>query len=157
MAKFYTGIGSSNTPKYILLKINRISRKLSKKGYILRSGAANGSDTAFEKMAIQKEIFLPFQKFNYNNSSLFEIDEIYFKIASIYVKDFYNESLIEQNFIARDVQQVINNDIKSEFLICWTRNGATNRSFSRKRTGGTWYAIALADYLNIPIYNLANY
>ena len=48
MTKFYTGIGSRQTPKDILNLIEDVAFKLASKGYILRSGAAKGADTAFE-------------------------------------------------------------------------------------------------------------
>jgi hypothetical protein len=157
VARIYTGIGSSKAPKYILIKMKRISYLLNKKGYVLRSGGAKGSDSYFELSSTRKEIFLPFKDFNGNNSEFYDIEPIYFDIARIYFKNFDNESFEEQCFIARDVQQVINNGVKSNFVICWTRNGAIDSSFSRKRSGGTWYAIALASFLNIPVFNLNFY
>jgi len=157
MAKFYTGIGAKRSPKFILLKMKRISRKLDKKGYTLRSGAAKGADSYFESGSSRKEIFLPFKGFNDNKSKLYDIDDEYFKISSLYAKDFEKETYEEQCFIARDTQQVINNGIKSDFVICWTRDNATNANYKRKRTGGTWYAIALASYLDIPVINLRTF
>lgn len=45
--KYYTGIGSRQTPKDILKLMEDIAFKLAQKGYILRSGAAGGADTAW--------------------------------------------------------------------------------------------------------------
>jgi len=157
MAKFYTGIGSKRTPFFILVKMKRISRTLNKKGYTLRSGAAKGADEFFEYGSTRKEIFLPFQGFNNSPSLLHKANDTYHKVASSYVKYFNDVSDEEKAFIARDVRQVINNGVKSDFLICWTRDGATDISFNRRRTGGTWYAIALASLLGVQVINLKNF
>ena len=47
--KYYTGIGSRETPTSLREGINSLSLILEKEGYILRSGGANGSDTFFEE------------------------------------------------------------------------------------------------------------
>ena len=46
--KYYTGVGARATPKDILKLMEDIAFKLAQKGYVLRSGAADGADTAFE-------------------------------------------------------------------------------------------------------------
>jgi len=51
--KFYTGIGSRKTPYQVQQQMQRIAQFLAKKGYTLRSGSANGADSAFEEGALQ--------------------------------------------------------------------------------------------------------
>lgn len=46
--KVYTGVGSRSTPKKIYEMMVEVAYKLSGQGYTLRSGAAEGADTAFE-------------------------------------------------------------------------------------------------------------
>ena len=54
----YAGIGSRKTPDDVLAFMQRIAQWLAKRNYILRSGAAQGADTAFENGAgMKKEIF----------------------------------------------------------------------------------------------------
>ena len=48
MYKYYTGIGSRKTPENILKKFKDIATFLETKQYILRSGGAEGADSAFE-------------------------------------------------------------------------------------------------------------
>src|SRR5690606_12262312 len=68
--KYYTGIGSRETPKDILCLMVEVARKLSHLGWILRSGGAEGADTAFEIGALDKgaivlpEIYIPWVGFN---------------------------------------------------------------------------------------------
>lgn len=48
MSKFYTGVGSRETPSVVLDLMREAARKLAEKGMTLRSGAADGADQAFE-------------------------------------------------------------------------------------------------------------
>lgn len=64
MAKYYTGIGSRVTPAVICEKMTQIAQQFELEGYTLRSGAADGADTAFEAGSVTKNIFLPWNNFN---------------------------------------------------------------------------------------------
>lgn len=56
--RYYAGIGSRNTPSHVLKEMERIATLLQDK-LVLRSGAARGADTAFEKGAGRnKEIYV---------------------------------------------------------------------------------------------------
>jgi predicted Rossmann fold nucleotide-binding protein DprA/Smf involved in DNA uptake len=59
----YAGIGSRETPPDVQKLIFDIADKLAKKGYVLRSGGADGADLTFEAGCDNsnglKEIFLP--------------------------------------------------------------------------------------------------
>lgn len=57
MIVYYTGVGSRKTPQSILILMNKIAQHFSSYGWILRSGGAQGADTAFESGASEKEIF----------------------------------------------------------------------------------------------------
>lgn len=47
----YAGIGSRKTPKNVLDFMFEIGKELALLGYVLRSGGAEGADSAFEKGA----------------------------------------------------------------------------------------------------------
>jgi len=49
--KYYTGVGSREIPNEIIALMKRVSSKLSKSGWVLRSGGAVGADSAFESGA----------------------------------------------------------------------------------------------------------
>ena len=57
--RYYTGVGSRKSSDRILDIMTRIAQKMSKTGLILRSGAADGADTAFRKGAEFEEIYYP--------------------------------------------------------------------------------------------------
>ena len=61
---YYAGIGSRETPKNKCRLMTKIAKILSGK-YTLRSGGADGADSAFEAGAgDNKQIFLPSNYFN---------------------------------------------------------------------------------------------
>lgn len=49
MTKWYTGVGSRETPKDIIELMEKIGFELASKGWTLRSGGAVGADQAFER------------------------------------------------------------------------------------------------------------
>jgi predicted Rossmann fold nucleotide-binding protein DprA/Smf involved in DNA uptake len=51
----YAGIGSRSTPPETLPLIESIAARLAEKGWVLRSGGADGADSAFEKGCDQKQ------------------------------------------------------------------------------------------------------
>ena len=59
--KYYAGIGSRLTPAPVLDLMNRIATHLVKKGWTLRSGGADGADTAFASGTWEDDtqLFLP--------------------------------------------------------------------------------------------------
>ena len=76
---FYTGIGSRNTPATVLALMRQIGYVMAMKGYTLRSGGAEGADTAFAEgwgdacsetvdsdmyIPHKAEIYLPWNNFN---------------------------------------------------------------------------------------------
>lgn len=154
----YTGIGSRVTPAPILALMGAVSAKMDRLGFTLRSGGANGADSAFEANSTKKEIFLPWGGFN----GLYHDGKEYFdylscpgrELAQDSVKQFHPAPtrLYERGWklMARNAMQVLGRDCKSptDVLICWTKNG--------KDVGGTSQAIRIARFHNIPILNMGN-
>ncbi len=157
---YYTGIGSRKTPLHIQDIMTRLADVL-KGSFILRSGGADGADTAFEKNLepIEKDIFLPWKGFNDNRSILVKQDTKAETIAEQLHPGWAWLSPGAKKLMARNVHQVLGMhlDRPSAFIICWTRNGAeTFEEANNKTTGGTGLAIKVASQYKIPIYNLAN-
>jgi len=153
MKKYYTGIGSRKTPKNIQRVFTELAHYLEELGYTLRSGAANGADSAFEAGVISddnKQIFLPWRGFNGSTSQLYQVDDIALNYAGEIHPDWMRCSDAAKKLHARNVYQVMGKDYKtfSEFVICWTPNG--------NPVGGTATAINLAKTYKIPVLNLGN-
>ena len=157
---YYSGIGSRETPEKVLIAMTGIATFAWMNGLILRSGGAEGADSAFELGVFDdrdKEIYLPWKGYNNNKSTNFETSKEDFDIASIYHPRWNKLSTAAKNLHARNVQIIMgrsNNTILSKFVVCWTKDGAFSRKTRTKETGGTGLAIALADAQGIPIFNL---
>lgn len=154
---YYTGIGSRKTPDDILKVMTKLG-KIYDSDFRLRSGSASGADLAFEKEVLNKDIYLPWKGFNGSNSQLYNIMPNAYTIASQHHKAWKYLSPIVKQLMARNVHQVLGMklDTVSDFLICWTPDGATKKEDITKHTGGTGLAISVAQHYNIPIYNLKN-
>lgn len=169
MFKYYAGIGSREIPDEIFNKMYRIAELLEKQDYILRSGGAKGSDTAFEqgvKNPKNMNIFLPFPLFNGkkdNGWSHLYIDK---NDRDNYCKAY--ESLIlhprgfKLSIQAREMMlrnyfqhSGLVGEGKSHFIICYTKDGANGTSIPTSYdSGGTGQAIRIAAKNNTPVYNL---
>ena len=159
MKKYYTGIGSRETPPEILSLMKEIAEQLREKGYILRSGGADGADRAFESKAKkQKEIYLPWKGFNNSKSNLYNLSEEAFELAEKLHPGWKYLKRGARKLMARNCYQVLGEDLEtpSEFVVCWTPDGCETHTDRKSKTGGTGQAISLADLADIPVYNLAN-
>lgn len=165
---YYSGIGSRETPNDALEIMKWLAFELFEKGYILRSGGAQGADQAFEiglanaecnKTKIQNaaEIYLPWDNFEeatrtWINPIRKEPQEEAYEIAANFHPAWGRLSFGAKKLHARNVHQIFGYDVTqpyfSEFVICWTKNA--------KGGGGTGQAIRIAKEFDVPVYDLAN-
>jgi hypothetical protein len=154
MMKFiYAGIGSRETPDYVIPWMTEIAAQLSE-GWILRSGHAQGADMAFENGCTgEKEIYLPWEGFNNAPSNHPEYgvppltDEL-LSLAAHYHPNWNACSKSAKKMHARNMHQImgVNLDTPCHMVICWTKGG--------KQGGGTGQALRLANALDIPVFDL---
>jgi hypothetical protein len=160
--KYYTGIGSRETPKEILKLMVNLGDGLYGQGYTLRSGGAPGADQAFEWGAARHlpandvaEIYLPWASFCEGQRSKIVAarkepqDEAY-EIAAKYHPRWKYLKFGAKKLHARNVHQIFGYDVNepefSSFVVCWTKGG--------KGGGGTGQALRIAKDYDIPIYDL---
>lgn len=157
LAKYYTGIGSRETPDDILHFMREVGVVMASAGWILRSGGADGADTAFEIGAWQgrdkplAQIFLPWKGFNGNLSPLESPAPWTFPIAQKFHPAWGRLSSGGRLLMARNIHQCLGTnpyDPISTFLVCWTKGG--------KIAGGTGQALRIAGSYGIPVYNLGS-
>jgi hypothetical protein len=156
-SKTYAGIGSRRTPPDVIRLMQRIAARLEKRGYTLRSGAADGADAAFESgVKEKKEIYLPFKGFKGSTSELYNPSEQAMEIAKLLHPAWGALSDTVRKLQARNGHQVLGLDLKTpvEFVVCWTPNGEETEAERTKDTGGTGQAISLASRWRIPVFNL---
>ena len=149
----YAGIGGRDIPKYIYDYMVSIGEYLS--NCVLRSGHAEGSDSAFEEgcdnYGGRKEIYIPWKGFNKSDSNLYHITDEALELAAKYHPAWDKLSKWAKQLMARNCFQVLGKDLKTpcDFIVCWTKNG--------KMIGGTSQALRIAKDYNIPIFNLGCY
>jgi hypothetical protein len=142
--------------------MERLGMLLAVKGYILRSGAAYGSDAAFEKGCDQrdgkKEIFLPWLDYNKHVDTGFYPGPLHFDMAKTLHPIWNDLPPGVQKLHARNVGQILGSNLKEpvDFVVCWTRDGCEKEENRTSITGGTGTAIALASRRGIPVFNLRN-
>jgi hypothetical protein len=146
--KFYTGVGSRKTPKVILDRMQQIAFKLRHLGYTLRSGGAQGADSAFELGAgLEKKIFYAKDA---TNAAM--------EIARKHHPAWERCSHYAKRLHARNAFQVLGLDLRtpSKFLVCWTPDACTGSWVRSIKTGGTGTAISIAEDYGVEVFNLAN-
>lgn len=150
----YAGIGSRKTPKSILKRMKRIGKRYALDGYILRSGAADGADTAFEEgcdsVNGKKEIYLPWENFNGHSSELYGVCQEALEMAESYHPAWHRCTEAAKKFHARNCYQVLGLclDDPVDVVICWTKDA--------ELVGGTAQALRIAQDYGIKIINLGD-
>lgn len=153
--KYYAGIGSRETPIKVLDFFTKLGKYLAKHDYILRSGHAEGADSAFEYGCVmvngKKEIFLPWKNFGGSDSNLIVSNPKAYEIAQKYHPYWHNLKDGARKLQARNSHQVLGLDLEtySDFVICWTKNGSGS--------GGTGQAIRIAKAYDIPVFDAGKY
>lgn len=158
----YAGIGSRQTPPDVLDYMRNIAGRLAARGYLLRSGAADGADFAFEagcKAAQgQAEIWLPWQGFNHHADTGFCPTEAHTRMAETVHPAWDRLSRGPKALHSMNVGQILGADLDTpvSFVLCWTPDGCESEATRTRDTGGTGTAIVLASRRGIPVFNLAN-
>lgn len=161
MTKYYAGIGSRETPPDILELMVKLGRYMAEGGWVLRSGGAEGADTAFEQgcdeVQGKKEIFLPWKEYNGNKSNLYynnfeipnEIRDKSFELARLYHPAWDQCTYGAKALLARDGLQILGKDLKTpvSMVLFWSPD--PNR-------GGTSQAIRISADYEIVYFNLGD-
>lgn len=173
MNRYYTGVGSRETPDPILSLMTKVAASLERQGYHLRSGGAKGADTAFEdgvKSDANKSIFLPWPGFNGRKNAIqkptpgaVEMGIEYHPLLSQMDRESDQWRQRKTQTIAammgRNAHQVLGLDLRSPsaFLLCWTPDGADGTlKLTSKESGGTGQAIRIAAANKVKVINLQN-
>lgn len=171
--KYYTGVGSRETPQHILKFIEQVTYWLAGRGYTGRSGSAVGADAAFEQGFnhynivngvsdyVSFEAYLTWKGFS-------DIHEDTVPIVTPELPN-YNEAVEIASTIhsawnrlgrgakalhTRNVYQVLGLDLNtpSKVLFCYTQPTKNKQGLAGVK-GGTNTAVQLAMKHDIPIYN----
>lgn len=160
MTVYYAGIGSRESPKEVMDQMQQFAYQAAAKGWVLRSGGANGADTAFEMGCDhangKKEIFLPWKEFNQNESPLYIVDDRAMDLAKEIHPAYNSLSRTARLLIGRNMHQVLGQKLNQPVacVVCWTQDGCESWMSYGRKTGGTGSAIALASHQGAKVFNL---
>jgi len=149
---YYAGIGSRATPPVVWQVMREAAFEFAQLGWVLRSGGADGADSAFEAGCVlargQKEIFLPSYRFNGNPSPYYSITPEALTLAEAHHPKWERCTPGGKKLHARNGYQILGFDLHtpSTFVICWTKDGGGG--------GGTAQALRIAFSEGIPILDL---
>ena len=162
--RYYAGIGSRDgVPSDTLRIMSLLANKLESEGWILRSGGARGSDSAFlsglRNPQANAEIYLPDRRFNnqiagsqphFINYQTLPGAQQALNTLHQYHPAPHRLSPFARNLMARNAMQVLgsNLDLPSSLIVAWTPKGEI--------TGGTGQALRMAQSYQIPVRNLGN-
>lgn len=152
--KYYAGIGSRETPPKVLEQMAKIGFFLAECGYVLRSGGAQGADSAFERGCNEaqgvKQIWQP-------NRGYFPLHEWATDEASEVCWEYPLEKMRAHtiSLITRNMYQVFGDDegvrAPVDFVVYWSKGNPLEQGVD---SGGTRYAVRVAHKHGIPTYNL---
>lgn len=149
----YAGIGSRETPDFILKAMYNFAQFMAKDyNAILRSGGAKGADTAFIKGAKSKngkvENYLPFPNYNGYKDGVVPMPKGCMELARKYHPNWKACSDGAKLMHARNCMIALGPYLvlPVHFIVCWTPNAEI--------TGGTGQALRLALDYYIPVCNL---
>lgn len=157
--KIYAGIGSRKTPPEKLAIIKKLAGLLEREGWLLRSGGADGADTAFEQGVRDprhRAIFLPGDWFNerragsggcYDSTKLPGWEKA-LKTVNRFHPAPDKLSAFARRLMARNAMQILGPKLNhpADLVITWTSMGM--------KTGGTSQALRIAEEYGVPIINL---
>lgn len=149
----FAGIGSRQTPPEVLRLMEAIALRLTTAyKFVLRSGGANGADSAFAAGAKVKEIYLPWPGYN----GLTQADGVVlvkptleaYEIAKQFHPVWDRLRPGVQALHTRNVHVLLGKDLASpvDFVVAWTPGG--------EEVGGTGHALRVAKHYGIPVFNL---
>jgi hypothetical protein len=160
---FYAGIGSRKTPDSVLRLMEKCAARLRDLGWTLRSGCAEGADSAFERGAEdQAELFIPWSGFRGRQPECYDGPLVMlpspgaFELAAQTHPAWGRCSRGARALHARNCHQILGPDLESPsvFVVCWTPDGAEEARQITAATGGTGQALRLACRRGVPVFNM---
>jgi hypothetical protein len=158
----YAGIGSRRTPPVALELMTELARLLAARGWTLRTGGADGADTAFMNGCLlcepRYELYLPWPGFSSQApATLTRPTAEASAIAARYHPRWALLKHAERQLHARNVHQVLGAEctVPVAMVVCWTPDGSLDGQ--GPDCGGTGMAlrVAVGEAPSAPVFNLA--
>ena len=149
--KTYAGVGARATAPEFRHLMTTLAEQLARARWTLRTGGAQGADTAFMDGADRGELYLPWPRYRGHLHATLERPTA----AAVAIAAEHHPAWVDLDWKARMLHgrnsHVVlgrNCDDPVDFLVCWTP--------SARVVGGTGQAIRVARAYDVPVYNLAN-
>jgi hypothetical protein len=157
----YAGIGSRETPGDVFDAMVEFARLMAARGWGLRSGGADGADTAFANGALlwaptRFELYLPWHRYNgHQVARLHGPTEAAYELAAQFHPAWEGLSAQARTLHARNSHVILGPELDDpvSMVVCWTPDGSLDGS--SPRAGGTGQALRIAADRGIRVFNLA--
>lgn len=160
----YTGVGSRKMVGELSYKARDVARALSDTCYTLITGdCPEGGDAVFWEYgdSHSRARFGPVGRYSYQDDVKVIVKETPAYSLAYRIAEYTHPAwrwLPEwmRELHTRNVFQVLGSRAAepTEFMVCWTPDGAERSSETSKKTGGTGTAIRIADAFGVPVFNL---
>jgi len=168
---WYTGVGSREIPRPHYNRLRQLAHALARQGWGVRSGSAEGADTAFEEgsFGFHRRFYLPWWGFNDHGpgtgdcvvpeKSFGEVWMDAMAIAQAHHPHWPSrpDKRGARALLTRDVFQVLGDDLAtpSAFVWCWAPQPVLDgQGRVVNVAGGTGMAVRVAASHGIPVYHL---
>jgi len=164
----YAGIGSRETPPQALALMEALAVRLSRLGWVVRTGMSPGADQAFYRGALAGgglvELYLPWPGFEARARFVVEGPEVFelaqpsgaaYEMAARFHPRWSGVAAGRaRHLLARDVHQVLGADLATpaRLVVCWTADGSLDGV--ETLADGTGQALRVADRYGVRVLNL---
>lgn len=156
--RYYTGIGSRETPTQVLEQMAEIGTRLAEQGYVLRSGGARGADTAFERGCDAargaKQIWDIYQTYvsrNLRDWALEKASAVCWEFPLEKMKAFTVSIIVRNMYQVYGDPETLEEATPTDFVVYWAKGNPLEPG---RESGGTRYAVRQAHKAGIKTYNL---
>ena len=158
----YAGVGARKTPSAMLAHMKHMARELAARGWHLRTGGADGADSAFANATPteQRTVFVPWRGYNGWEASTNQGGSLCRVLDAEEIRTMREAAAPHhpawercpdrvRDLHARNVAVLLGADMRQpvDAMVCWTDKGQVR--------GGTGMAIRLARHHGVPVLNLA--
>ncbi len=156
----YAGIGARRTPADVLGVMEALAGRLARAGWTLRSGGADGADSAFELGAglVDSDLIETYMAdCGWSGSTDLTTGgptrEAYELAASVHPA-WWRCSDRAKALHARNSHEILGADLDDpvSFVVCWTRDGSLDGA--SRDSGGTGQALRVANLYSVTVFNL---
>ena len=157
--KAYAANGDDKAPESIQKQMTELAQFLDREGFVLRTNGSKVVGTAFELGSNNKEIYLPWNKFNDKTSKFNKVGADAMELSAKFFSRFKEIKEVAQKITAVNAYMVLGSNLRDpvKFLVVWTPDGAeTTDKVNARTTGFTAQSIKIACASKIPVFNLHN-